>query len=82
MPGSAPCARAAPKRARERSWSARQTRSGNGYALPEGYDIPEGPPRLEMKLDETTSADVHLEAQVFPNGTTSNRLMVGLKKKF
>ncbi|KPH64435.1 hypothetical protein ACLIMP_05315 [Novosphingobium aerophilum] len=50
--------------------------------LPEGYDIPEGPPRLEMKLDETTSADVHLEAQVFPNGTVSNRLMVGLKKKF
>ncbi|PZQ54851.1 MAG: hypothetical protein DI555_12155 [Novosphingobium pentaromativorans] len=50
--------------------------------LPEGYDVPQGPPRLEMKLDETTTADVHLQAEVFPNGTTSNRVMVGVKKKF
>jgi hypothetical protein len=35
-----------------------------------------------MKLDETTTADVHLQAEVFPNGTTSNRVMVGVKKKF
>ncbi len=50
--------------------------------LPEGYDIPEGPPRLDMKLDENTTADVHLQAERFPNGMVSNRLMVGVKRKF
>jgi hypothetical protein len=50
--------------------------------LPEGYEIPEGPPRLDMKLDESTTADVHLQAERFPNGMVSNRLMVGVKRKF
>lgn len=50
--------------------------------LPEGYEIAEGPPRLEMKLDENTSTDVHLDSAAFPNGTVSNRLMVGVKRKF
>jgi hypothetical protein len=50
--------------------------------LPEDYEMPSAVPRLEMKLDENTTADVHLQAERFPNGIVSNRLMVGVKRKF
>lgn len=50
--------------------------------LPHEYEMPSAVPRLEMKLDENTTADVQLQSQAFPNGTTSNRLMVGVKRKF
>lgn len=50
--------------------------------LPDDFEMPSAVPRLEMKLDENTSADVHLDSAAFPNGTVSNRLMVGVKRKF
>jgi len=51
-------------------------------ALPYDFEMPSAVPRLEMKLDENTSADLHLQAERFPNGMVSNRLMVGVKRKF
>lgn len=50
--------------------------------LPQEFEMPSTVPRLEMKLDENTTADLHLQAEVFPNGTVSNRVIVGVKRKF
>ncbi|EQB15837.1 MAG: hypothetical protein K0R64_2310 [Novosphingobium lindaniclasticum] len=50
--------------------------------LPQEFEMPSAVPRLEMKLDENTTADLHLQAEAFPNGTVSNRVMVGVKRKF
>lgn len=50
--------------------------------LPQDFEMPSAVPRLETKLDENTSADVRLQAQAFPDGSVSQRVMVGVKRKF
>jgi hypothetical protein len=57
-------------------------RSGNAYPLEAMSRIFEaGPLRAQSRVGGAT-VDAHVESVKFPNGTTSNRIMFGLKLPF
>jgi hypothetical protein len=46
------------------------------------YSIPDGPPRARLDIGGVTSIDVHLDSASMPDGSKSQRVMVGVKRKF
>lgn len=46
------------------------------------YHVESAIPEARWKLAEGVDLDVHMEAEVMPNGVTSNRVMTGLKIGF
>ncbi|MEJ2409083.1 MAG: hypothetical protein P8Y58_02875 [Novosphingobium sp.] len=46
--------------------------------LPGTYKVEEGLPRARIGLGDGASLDVHVDSAVMPDGTVSNRVMVGL----
>lgn len=50
--------------------------------LPDTYVVEEGMPRAQLGLGDGVTLDVHVDAAVMPDGTVSNRIMIGTKIKF
>lgn len=46
------------------------------------YDGEQGLPRARMDIGEGVSLDLHLDSAAMPDGTVSNRVMVGVKIAF
>ena len=50
--------------------------------LPDTYVVAEGMPRAQVGLGDGVTLDVHVDAAAMPDGTVSNRIMIGTKIKF